>query len=160
MVGFYRICVIDAILEHAPADYVRRPTVPAESPALGLGHLQFEALITTARKSSNPNDFALSDSRAAGRAVPAYSSGRNPIVSLRQLLSGSEQNVVRQVTVHDLRTPQRLQSALQPSHHCGELRPEPDVPLAPDRLVRPCPPVLMAQIGRYGTSPRTAEHGN
>ncbi|TYC20312.1 tyrosine-type recombinase/integrase [Micromonospora sp. MP36] len=58
VVGFY-ICVIDAILEHSPADYVRRPTVPAESPTLGLGHLQFEALITTARQSSNPNDFAL-----------------------------------------------------------------------------------------------------
>lgn len=26
--GFYRTCVIDAILEHSPADYVRRPTVP------------------------------------------------------------------------------------------------------------------------------------
>lgn len=59
VVGFYRVCVIDAILEHSPADYVRRPTVPAESPTLGLGHLQFEALITTARQSTNPNDFAL-----------------------------------------------------------------------------------------------------
>jgi integrase len=57
--GFYRVCVIDAILEHSPADYVRRPTVPTESPTLGLGHLQFEALITTARLSTNPNDFAL-----------------------------------------------------------------------------------------------------
>ncbi len=34
VVGFYRVCVIDAILEHSPADYVRRPTAPAESPAL------------------------------------------------------------------------------------------------------------------------------
>jgi hypothetical protein len=48
-----------AILPHSPADYVRRPTVPAESPTLGLGHLQFEALITTARLSTNRNDFAL-----------------------------------------------------------------------------------------------------
>src|SRR5262245_408166 len=32
VVGFYRVCVIDAILPHSPADYVRRPTVPAESP--------------------------------------------------------------------------------------------------------------------------------
>ncbi|GIF78505.1 hypothetical protein Asi02nite_80230 [Asanoa siamensis] len=30
VVGFYRVCVIDALLEHLPADYVRRPTVPAE----------------------------------------------------------------------------------------------------------------------------------
>ncbi|WP_207783791.1 tyrosine-type recombinase/integrase [Micromonospora globispora] len=59
VVGFYRVCVIDAILDHSPADYVRRPTVPAESPTLGLGHLQFEALITTARLSTNSNDFAL-----------------------------------------------------------------------------------------------------
>ncbi len=59
VVGFYRTCVIDGILPHSPADYVRRPTVPAESPTLGLGHLQFEALITTARLSTNPNDFAL-----------------------------------------------------------------------------------------------------
>jgi hypothetical protein len=59
VVGFYRVCVIDQILSHSPADYVRRPTVPAESPTLGLGHLQFEAMITTARLSANPNDFAL-----------------------------------------------------------------------------------------------------
>jgi integrase/recombinase XerD len=59
MVGFYRVCIIDGILDHSPADYVRRPTVPAESPTLGLGHLQFEALITTARLSTNPNEFAL-----------------------------------------------------------------------------------------------------
>jgi integrase/recombinase XerD len=54
----YRVCVIDAILDHSRADYVRRPTVPAESPTLGLGHPQFVALITTARLSTNPNDFA------------------------------------------------------------------------------------------------------
>jgi integrase/recombinase XerD len=59
VVGFYRACVIDQILGHSPADYVRRPVVPPESPTLGLGHLQFEALISTARLSTNPNDFAL-----------------------------------------------------------------------------------------------------
>ncbi|WP_326557249.1 tyrosine-type recombinase/integrase [Micromonospora sp. NBC_01796] len=59
VIGFYRVCVIDDILPHSPADYVRRPVVPPESPTLGLGHLQFEALITTARQSDNPNDFAL-----------------------------------------------------------------------------------------------------
>ncbi len=59
VVGFYRVCVIDGLLQNSPADYVRRPTVPAESPTLGLGHLKFEALITTARLSANPNDFAL-----------------------------------------------------------------------------------------------------
>jgi integrase/recombinase XerD len=59
VVGFYRMCVIDQILPYSPADYVRRPPVPAESPTLGLGHLQFEALITAARLSPNINDFAL-----------------------------------------------------------------------------------------------------
>jgi integrase/recombinase XerD len=59
VVGFYRVCVIDQFLAHSPADYVRRPPVPADSPTLGLGHLQFEALITAARLSPNPNDFAL-----------------------------------------------------------------------------------------------------
>jgi integrase/recombinase XerD len=47
--GFYRTCVIDGVLEHSPADYVRRPMVPPESPTLGLTHLQFEAMLTAAR---------------------------------------------------------------------------------------------------------------
>ena len=57
--GFYRTCVIDGVLEHSPADYVRRPTVPPESPTLGLTHLQFEAMLTASRQSSNQFDFAL-----------------------------------------------------------------------------------------------------
>ncbi len=57
--GFYRTCVIDGVLEHSPADYVRRPTVPPESPTLGLTDLQFEAMLTAARQSSSPFDFAL-----------------------------------------------------------------------------------------------------
>ena len=56
---FYRTCVIDGLLEHSPAEHVRRPSVPPESPTLGFTHLQFEALLTTARESSNPCDFAL-----------------------------------------------------------------------------------------------------
>ena len=57
--GFYRICVIDGLLEHSPAEHVRRPSVPPESPTLGFTHLQFEALLTAARESSNTSDFAL-----------------------------------------------------------------------------------------------------
>jgi integrase/recombinase XerD len=38
---------------------VRRPSVPAESPTLGLTHLHFEALLTAGRDSSSPCDFAL-----------------------------------------------------------------------------------------------------
>ena len=57
--GFYRTCVIDQVLPASPADYVRRPNVPPESPTLGLSHLQFEAMLAAARDSTNPNDFAL-----------------------------------------------------------------------------------------------------
>lgn len=56
---FYRTCVIDQVLAHSPADYVRRPNVPPESPTLGLSHLQFEAMLTAGRQSPNLNDFAL-----------------------------------------------------------------------------------------------------
>src|SRR6266496_3482488 len=59
VVGFYRTCVIDGVLAHSPADYVRRPAVPADSPTLGLTHLQLEALLSTARDSTNPYDFGL-----------------------------------------------------------------------------------------------------
>ncbi len=59
MAGFYRTCVIDEVLAHSPAEYVRRPNVPPESPTWGLTHLQFEAMLATARQSSNINDFAL-----------------------------------------------------------------------------------------------------
>jgi integrase/recombinase XerD len=41
VVGFYRVCAIDQLLVHSPADYVRRPPMPTDSPTLGLGHLQF-----------------------------------------------------------------------------------------------------------------------
>jgi len=42
--GFYRTCVIDDVLQHSPAEYIRRPQVSPESPTLGLSHLQFEAM--------------------------------------------------------------------------------------------------------------------
>ena len=47
--GFYRICVIDGVLEQSPAKHVRRPTVPPVLPTLGLTHLQFEARLHAAR---------------------------------------------------------------------------------------------------------------
>jgi hypothetical protein len=44
-----------------PAEYVRRPTDPPESPTLGPTHLQFEAMLTAARESANRFDFALAE---------------------------------------------------------------------------------------------------
>src|ERR1700724_2473907 len=57
--GVYRTCAADSILQHSPAEQVRRPAVPAESPTLVYTHLQFEPLLTAARESANPCDFAL-----------------------------------------------------------------------------------------------------
>lgn len=57
--GFYRTCVIDGLLNHSPAEYVRRPRVSAESPTLGLTHLQLEAMLAAGKQSPNTNDFAL-----------------------------------------------------------------------------------------------------
>jgi integrase/recombinase XerD len=57
--GFYRTAVIDGVLDHSPAEHVRRPAVPPESPTLGFTHLQFEAMLTASRESANPCDFAL-----------------------------------------------------------------------------------------------------
>jgi site-specific recombinase XerD len=59
LVGFYRTCVLDGVLAVSPADHVRRPNVPPESPTLGLTHLQFEAMLTAGKTSGNINDFAL-----------------------------------------------------------------------------------------------------
>jgi integrase/recombinase XerD len=57
--GFYKTCAIDGVLEHSPAEHVRRPAVPPESPILGFTHLQFEALLTAVRYSPRNCDFAL-----------------------------------------------------------------------------------------------------
>ena len=46
--------MIDGLLEHSPAEHVRRPAAPAESPTLGFTHLQFEALLTAAASLTGP----------------------------------------------------------------------------------------------------------
>jgi integrase len=57
--GFYGTCVIDGILDHSPADYLRRPPGPPRVTTFGLAHLQLEAMLHAARESTNPIDFAL-----------------------------------------------------------------------------------------------------
>jgi hypothetical protein len=57
--GFYRTAVIDGLVARSPVEHVRRPRVPAESPTLGLSHLQFEAMLVAARQSTHASDFAL-----------------------------------------------------------------------------------------------------
>jgi integrase/recombinase XerD len=59
LAGFYRTTVIDGVLDHSPAEHVRRRAVPPESPTLGFTHLQFEAMLTASRESAIPCDFAL-----------------------------------------------------------------------------------------------------
>jgi integrase/recombinase XerD len=57
--GLYRTCVLDSVLEHSPAGHVRRPAVLADSPTLGFTHLHSGVLLTAARRSPDPSDFAL-----------------------------------------------------------------------------------------------------
>jgi integrase/recombinase XerD len=59
VVGFYRVCVIDQSCRTRPPTTSAGRSYHPSPPTLGLGHLQFEALITTARLSTNINDFAL-----------------------------------------------------------------------------------------------------
>ena len=56
--GFYRTCVIDGILEHSPADHVRRPKIDTESATLGLDRMELSAFIACGQASS-PTDHAL-----------------------------------------------------------------------------------------------------
>ena len=43
--GFYRIAVLDGLLEHSPAQYVRRPKIDTESATLGLDRMELSAFV-------------------------------------------------------------------------------------------------------------------
>src|SRR3954452_14852793 len=55
--GFYRTCVIDGILDHSPAEHVRRPKIDTESATLGLDRMELSAFILHA--AAGPMDHAL-----------------------------------------------------------------------------------------------------
>src|SRR6266487_6264805 len=85
--GFYRTCVLDGSLEHSPAEHVRRPSVPAESPTLGFTHLQFEALLTAARESASPVRL-----RPGGHARPAAGGQQRRAGVLASVRGGGKAN--------------------------------------------------------------------
>ena len=89
--GFYRPCVLDGVLQHSPAEHVRRPVVPAESPTLGFTHLQFEALLTAARDSATSAcDFALVAMLGLlGLRIFEATSAGSAVVSAKNTATGS-----------------------------------------------------------------------
>ena len=56
--GFYRFAVIDGVLEHSPAEYVRRPKIDTESTTLGLDRMELGAFIAQGA-AAGPTDHAL-----------------------------------------------------------------------------------------------------
>ncbi len=56
--GFYRFAVIDGLIEHSPAEYVRRPKIDTESTTLGLDRMELGALIAQGA-AAGPMDHAL-----------------------------------------------------------------------------------------------------
>ncbi len=56
--GFYRIAVLDGLLEHSPAENVRRPKIDTESATLGLDRMELSAFVAQGAAGS-PVDHAL-----------------------------------------------------------------------------------------------------
>jgi site-specific recombinase XerD len=72
--GFYRHCTAEGLLARDPGEFVRRPSVPAESTTLGLTYLEFVAFLHAA-SSLGANALALANllgmARSAGvRGLP------------------------------------------------------------------------------------------
>ncbi len=56
--GFYRICVLDGLIEHSPAEYVRRPKIDTDSATLGLDRMELSAFVAQGA-AGGPMDHAL-----------------------------------------------------------------------------------------------------
>ena len=82
---FYATAVIDGVLPTSPADRVRRPHVPPESPTLGMSHLQFDAILQAARNGNHINDFTLVTMLALlGLCLRIFEAGGANIEDLRE----------------------------------------------------------------------------
>ena len=139
--GFYRTCAIDGVLQHSPAEHVRRPAVPAESPTLGFTHLQFEALLTAARQSPDPCDFALI-AMLGLLGLRIFEATSADIADLSEEHGHRVLRVVRQG--HQDR-PGTAAASRRPGHRPGRRRPHPRAgpaqqPRQPDGPARGHPP--------------------
>jgi site-specific recombinase XerD len=56
--GFYRIATLDGLIEHSPAEHVRRPKIDTESATLGLDRMELSAFIAQGA-AAGPTDHAL-----------------------------------------------------------------------------------------------------
>ncbi len=56
--GFYRIATIDGLIEHSPAEHVRRPKIDTESATLGLDRMELSAFIAQG-SAAGPMNHAL-----------------------------------------------------------------------------------------------------
>jgi integrase/recombinase XerD len=56
--GFYRFAAIDGVIEHSPAEYIRRPKIDTESATLGLDRMELSAFIAQGA-AAGPMDHAL-----------------------------------------------------------------------------------------------------
>jgi integrase/recombinase XerD len=76
--GFYRICVIDGLIAHSPAEYVRRPKIDTESPTLGLDRMELSAFVAQAAAAGPWSMLwrVCSDCSGCGCQKPAPSTSR------------------------------------------------------------------------------------
>jgi len=56
--GFYSIAVVDGVIEHSPAEHVRRPRIHSESTTLGLDRIELSAFVAQGA-AGGPVDHAL-----------------------------------------------------------------------------------------------------
>jgi site-specific recombinase XerD len=56
--SFYRMCVLDGLLGHSPAEHLRRPKIDTESTTLGLDRMELSAFVAQGA-AGGPTDHAL-----------------------------------------------------------------------------------------------------